>query len=68
MTYPKGKLKNNGDKATPCFKPFVMGSTSGKFFPSQTYRFLSDIFLLALAFSWGYQTQLDIIQLNHMPS
>jgi len=58
MAYPKAKLKSNGDKETPFFKPFLRGNISGKCFPSQLcYRFISDTFLLALAVSWRYQTQ-----------
>ena len=53
------KLKRNGDKASPCFKPFLIGNMSDKSLPIQTllYRFYSDTFLLAFPVSWGYQTR-----------
>jgi len=31
MTYSKVKVKSDGDKASPCFKPFVMANLSDKF-------------------------------------
>jgi hypothetical protein len=40
MGYSKAKVKNNGHKVSPCFKPFVIGN-------------MSDTFLLALPISWG---------------
>jgi hypothetical protein len=30
MAYSKAKLKSNGDKASPCFKPFLIGNVSDK--------------------------------------
>jgi len=29
-------LKSNGDRASPCFKPFLIGNTSDKFLPTRT--------------------------------
>jgi hypothetical protein len=28
MTYSRAKLKSNGDRASPCFKPFLIGNMS----------------------------------------
>ena len=36
MAYSKAKLKSNGDKASPCFKPFLIGNMSDKFLPTWT--------------------------------
>ena len=33
MAYSKAKLKSNGDRASPCFKPFLIGNMSDKFLP-----------------------------------
>jgi len=30
MAYYKAKLKSNGDRASPCFKPFLIGNMSDK--------------------------------------
>jgi len=30
MAYSKAKLKSNGNKASPCFKPFLIGNMSDK--------------------------------------
>jgi hypothetical protein len=30
MAYSKAKLKSNGDKASPCFKPFWIGNVPDK--------------------------------------
>ena len=57
MAYSKVKLKSNGDRATPCFKTFLIGNMSDKFLPTWTLLYVSDTFLFALAVSWGYQTQ-----------
>jgi hypothetical protein len=54
------KLKSNGDKASPYFKPFLIGNTADKCLPTRTL--LQDSFrhfLLALLVSWGYQNQLE---------
>jgi len=31
MAYSKAKLKSNGDRASPCFKPFLIGNSSDKY-------------------------------------
>jgi len=36
MTYSKEKLKINGDKASPYFKPFFIGNMSDKCLPTRT--------------------------------
>ena len=36
MAYSKAKLKSNGDGASPCFKPFLIGNMSDKFLPTRT--------------------------------
>ena len=28
LTYSKAKLKSSGDRASPCFKPFLIGNLS----------------------------------------
>jgi len=55
MAYSKAKLKSNGDRASPCFKQFLIGNVSDKLLPTQTFQ--SDTFLLALPVSWEYKTQ-----------
>jgi len=55
MAYYKEKLKSNGNRASPCFKPFLVGNTSDDFLPTRTLLYVSDTFLLALPFSWGYK-------------
>jgi hypothetical protein len=35
MAYSKTKLKSNGDRASPCFKPFLIGNISDKFLPTR---------------------------------
>jgi len=52
------KFENNGDKASPYLKPFVIGKTSDKYLPTRTL--LQDSFrpfLVALPVSLGHQTQ-----------
>ena len=41
MSYPTAKLKSNGDKASPCFKPFLTGNISDKFLPTRTLLYVS---------------------------
>ena len=48
MAYSKEKLKSNGDRASPCFRPFLIGNISDKFLPTRTLLYVSDTFLLAL--------------------
>jgi hypothetical protein len=31
----KSKLKSNGNKASPCFRPFLIGNASDKYLPTQ---------------------------------
>ena len=40
MTYSKAKFKFAGDKASPYFRPFLIGNTSGKFVPTRTLRII----------------------------
>jgi hypothetical protein len=48
MAYCKAQLKNNGDKAFPYFKPFLIGNMSDKFaYPDSSVGFIQT-FLLAL--------------------
>ena len=56
MTYSKAKLKNNSDRASPFFKPFLIWNMSDKFLPTRTLLYVYTL-LLALPFSIGYQTQ-----------
>ena len=41
MAYSKAKLKSNGDRASPCFKPFLIGNMSDKFLPTRTLLYVS---------------------------
>jgi hypothetical protein len=41
MAYSKEKLKSNGDRASPCFKPFLIGNMSDKFLPTRTLLYVS---------------------------
>jgi hypothetical protein len=33
MAYTKAKLKSNGDRASPCFRPFLIGNSPDKCLP-----------------------------------
>jgi len=33
-------LKSNGDRASPCFKPFLIGNMSDKFLPTRTLLYV----------------------------
>jgi hypothetical protein len=58
MAYSTANLKSNGNKPSPCYKPFLIGNMSDKCLPpGLCYRFHSDNFLLALPVPQGYQTQ-----------
>jgi hypothetical protein len=46
MAYSKEKFKSNGVKASPCFKPFLVGKTSKK-------RLLTPTLLYVLAMKVG---------------
>jgi hypothetical protein len=49
MAYSEAKLKNSGDRASLCFKPFLTGNMSDKFLPIRTLlTFQSDTLLLLL--------------------
>ena len=41
MGYSKAKLKSNGDRASPCFKPFLIGNISDTFLPTRTLLYVS---------------------------
>ena len=41
MTYSKAKLNSNGDRASPCFKPFLIGNLSDNFLPTRTLLYVS---------------------------
>ena len=41
MAYSKAKLKSNGDRAFPCFRPFLIGNLSDTFLPTQTLLYVS---------------------------
>jgi hypothetical protein len=41
MAYSKAKLKSNGDRASPCFKPFLIGNVSDKFLLTLTLLYVS---------------------------
>ena len=35
MAYSKAKLRSNGDRASPCSNPFLIGNMSEKFLPTR---------------------------------
>ena len=41
MTYSKAKLKSSGDKASPCFRLFLIGYLSDKCLPTRTLLHVS---------------------------
>ena len=41
MAYSKAKLKSSGDRASPCFKPFLIGNLSDTFLPTRTLLYVS---------------------------
>jgi hypothetical protein len=41
MAYSKAKLKSNGDRASPSFKPFLIVNLSGKYFPTRTLLYIT---------------------------
>ena len=41
MAYSKAKLKNINNRASPCFKPFLIGSMSDEFLPTRTLLYNS---------------------------
>ena len=41
MAYSKAKLKSIGDRASPCFKPFLIGNLSDTFLPTRTLLYVS---------------------------
>jgi len=41
MAYSKAKLKSNGDRASPCFKPVLTGIMSDKFLPTRALLYIS---------------------------
>jgi len=41
IAYSTAKLKSNGDKVSPCFRPFWKGNLSDRFLPIQTALYVS---------------------------
>jgi hypothetical protein len=41
MAYSKVKVKRNGDRASPCFKPFLIGNVSDRCLPTRTLLYVS---------------------------
>ena len=41
MACSKAKLKSSGDRASPCFKPFLIGNLSDTFLPTRTLLYVS---------------------------
>ena len=52
MAYSKAKLNNNGDRASPYFKPYLIGNISDKFLPTRTLLYVSvrHIFINLISF------------------
>jgi hypothetical protein len=47
MAYSKATFKSNGDKASPCFKPFLMGNDRQTFaFPESAISFSQTFFII----------------------
>jgi hypothetical protein len=58
MAYMKVKMKSNGNKASPCFKPFPMENASYRSLPVQALIQVSfKHILLAYMISKAYQSQ-----------
>jgi hypothetical protein len=59
MVYSEAKLKSNGDRASPCFKPFLIGNMWHKFLPTRTLLCVSfrNIFISLPSFGGGGGTQ-----------
>jgi len=55
MAYSNTELKSNDDRASPCFKQFLIGNVSDKLLPTRTFQ--SDTVLLDLPVSWEDKTQ-----------
>jgi hypothetical protein len=51
MAYSKAKLKCSGDGASPCFRPFWIGTISDKCLPIQTLLYVSFKHILIKCFS-----------------
>jgi len=62
MAYSKAELKSNGDRASPYFKPFLIGNMSDKFLPTQTLLYVSvrHIFISLTSF-WGTPNSIRIL-------
>ena len=57
MVLSKANLNSNGDRESPCFKPFLIETCQiNSCLRGLCYMFQSDTLLLALQVSWGYQT------------
>jgi len=51
MAYSKATLKSNGNRASPCFKPFlIVNMSDNSCLPGLCYTYKSDIFLLSLQY------------------
>jgi len=63
MVYSKPKLNSNGDRASLCFKLFLMGNVSDKFLPTQTLLYISvrHIFI-SLTIFMGIPNSIRILQ------
>ena len=48
MAYSKAKLNSDGDRASPCFKPFLIGNMSDKFAALQYISVIYFILRMAL--------------------
>jgi hypothetical protein len=63
MTYSKAKLKTNDDKASPCFKPFLIATyQTNVCLPGPCYKFHLDIFWLALPIQRDAKLNKKIVQ------
>ena len=53
MAYSKARLKSVGGRASPCFKPFLMGNLSDTFMPTRTLLYVS-VRLSFIKIGWTY--------------
>jgi hypothetical protein len=66
MAYSKAKLKSSDDKASPSFKPFLIGNISKFCISIYYYRFYLNN-LLTEVILYGYQTQSEYRLLFETP-
>jgi len=71
MAHSKVKVKNNGIRASPCFKPFLIGNMSDKLLPTRILLYVPvrRTFISLASFMWihiyisdlGFYTALTLV-------